>query len=83
MEYADGGSLRNYLKENFSNLTWDDKYRLAYQLACGVLCLHNRGIVHCDLVICYLVKLSTKDYSVNKFFFFLAFWKYISPSKND
>ncbi|RGB33739.1 kinase-like domain-containing protein [Rhizophagus diaphanus] len=49
MEYADGGSLRNYLKENFSNLTWDDKYRLAYQLACGVLCLHYRGMVHCDL----------------------------------
>ncbi|GBB89148.1 hypothetical protein RclHR1_15830004 [Rhizophagus clarus] len=49
MEYADGGNLRNYLKENFSNLTWDDKYMLAYQLACVVLCLHDKGIVHCDL----------------------------------
>ncbi|GBC00450.1 hypothetical protein RclHR1_03860015 [Rhizophagus clarus] len=33
MEYADGGSLNNYLKEKFELLTWDDKYKLAYQLA--------------------------------------------------
>ncbi|PKC06954.1 kinase-like protein [Rhizophagus irregularis] len=46
MEYADGGSLRNYLKENFSNLTWENKFNLAYQLACAALCLHDEGIVH-------------------------------------
>ncbi|CAB4395942.1 unnamed protein product [Rhizophagus irregularis] len=33
MEYADGGSLSNYLKKNFEKLTWDDKLKLAYQLA--------------------------------------------------
>ncbi|GES93136.1 kinase-like domain-containing protein [Rhizophagus clarus] len=49
MEYANGGSLRNYLKNNFESLSWEDKYRLAYQLACAVLCLHSEGIVHCDL----------------------------------
>ncbi|POG75265.1 kinase-like domain-containing protein [Rhizophagus irregularis DAOM 181602=DAOM 197198] len=46
MEYADGGSLRNYLKKNFKKLTWDDKYSMAYQLSCAILCLHNEGIVH-------------------------------------
>ncbi|PKC56039.1 hypothetical protein RhiirA1_474611, partial [Rhizophagus irregularis] len=40
MEYADNGTLRDYLKNNFHRLTWDDKYSLAYQLACSVLCLH-------------------------------------------
>ena len=50
MEYADGGTLRNYLKENFDNLTWKDKYNLAYQLTCAVSCLHDEGIVHRDLV---------------------------------
>ena len=35
MEYADGGDLRKYLKKNFNNLAWDDKYRLAYELACA------------------------------------------------
>ena len=51
MEYADSGSLRNYLKENFNQLTWENKYNLAYQLTSAVLCLHSEGIVHCDLVI--------------------------------
>ena len=51
MEYADGGTLRKYLKENFKNLTWEDKYELAYQLACTVSCLHDERIVHRDLVI--------------------------------
>ncbi|CAB4437461.1 unnamed protein product [Rhizophagus irregularis] len=49
MEYADGGSLRNYLKKNFSKLTWDNKYLMAYQLASAVSCLHNKGIVHHNL----------------------------------
>jgi serine/threonine protein kinase len=55
MEYADGGTLQNYLKKNFHSLTWDDKYNLAYQLACAVSCLHNEGIVHRDLVFIYFI----------------------------
>ena len=51
MEYADGGTLRNYLKERFNDLTWDDKLNLALQLAHAVSCLHDEGIVHRDLVI--------------------------------
>jgi serine/threonine protein kinase len=50
IEYADGKSLRNYLKENFNNLNWEDKYELAYQLASVVLCLHDKRIAHHDLV---------------------------------
>ncbi|RGB38248.1 kinase-like domain-containing protein [Rhizophagus diaphanus] len=49
MEYADGGTLRDYLKKNFNKLTWDNKYLLAYQLADAVSCLHNEGIIHRDL----------------------------------
>ncbi|UZO03996.1 uncharacterized protein OCT59_024395 [Rhizophagus irregularis] len=49
MEYADSGTLQDYLKKNFNNLTWNDKYNLAHQLAYAVLCLHNSGIVHRDL----------------------------------
>ena len=50
MEYADGSTLLNYLEENFKSLTWEDKYKLAHQLACAVSCLHDEGIVHRDLV---------------------------------
>ena len=51
MEHADSGTLRDYLKNCFNNLTWDDKFNLALQLAYGVSCLHNEGIMHRDLVI--------------------------------
>ncbi|CAB5345808.1 unnamed protein product [Rhizophagus irregularis] len=49
VEYTDSGTLREYLKNNFHRFTWNDKYNLAYQLACSVLCLHEEGIVHRDL----------------------------------
>ncbi|RIA94295.1 kinase-like domain-containing protein [Glomus cerebriforme] len=49
MEYADSDTLRNYLKENFNKLTWEDKYKLAHQLSCAISCLHKEGIVHRDL----------------------------------
>jgi serine/threonine protein kinase len=55
MEYADSGTLRNYLKKNFSKLTWDDRYLMAYQLASAVSCLHSEGIVHRDLVINFII----------------------------
>lgn len=55
MEFADGGSLRSYLKNSFTYLTWDDKYGLAYQLVGAVSFLHNEGIVHRDLVILFFL----------------------------
>jgi serine/threonine protein kinase len=51
MEYANGGTLREYLKEHFDNLTWNNKFNMALQLACAILCLHDEGIIHRDLVI--------------------------------
>src|SRR5437016_4137204 len=51
MEYADGGTLRNYLKNNFKTMTWSDKYNLGYQLAYALTCMHDEGIMHRDLVI--------------------------------
>ncbi|CAI2173638.1 5373_t:CDS:2 [Funneliformis geosporum] len=49
MEYADCGPLQNYLKANFNRLEWSSKYQLALQLANAVACLHNEGVIHCDL----------------------------------
>ncbi|CAB4412814.1 unnamed protein product [Rhizophagus irregularis] len=47
LECAVEGHLRNYLENQ--TLTWHDKINLAYQLASAVLCLHDEGIIHCDL----------------------------------
>ncbi|EXX76220.1 Skt5p [Rhizophagus irregularis DAOM 197198w] len=48
MEYADNGTLRSYLEKN-KNLTWEFKFKLAYQLSCAVSYLHYEGIMHLDL----------------------------------
>jgi serine/threonine protein kinase len=50
MQYADGGDLENYLKNNFESLTWNDKKRLAFQIADGLNYLHYENILHRDLV---------------------------------
>ncbi|POG72248.1 kinase-like domain-containing protein [Rhizophagus irregularis DAOM 181602=DAOM 197198] len=49
MEFADSGTLQDYLKNNISELTWIKKLDIAHQLACAILCLHDEGIVHRDL----------------------------------
>ncbi|GET58533.1 kinase-like domain-containing protein [Rhizophagus irregularis DAOM 181602=DAOM 197198] len=49
MEYANSGTLRNYLSEHFDNLTWNNKLELAFQLANAISCLHDEDIVHHDL----------------------------------
>ena len=51
MEYADGGTLKDYLKKCFDELAWNDKLNLALQLSNAVSCLHDEGIVHRDLVL--------------------------------
>jgi serine/threonine protein kinase len=81
MEYADGKTLRTYLKKN-TNLTWKNKYKFACQIANAVSCLHQTGIVHRDLVILLniLNKLKYVKYNVIhfniilKFFFFFFFF---------
>ena len=50
MEYADSGTLNTYLNKHFNELKWNDKLRLALQLASAVECVHGSDIIHCDLV---------------------------------
>ncbi|RGB31026.1 kinase-like domain-containing protein [Rhizophagus diaphanus] len=73
MEYADNGTLRNYLKEHFDSLNWDNKLNIALKLARAVSYLHEKEIVHLNLVILYLKKSlkqcisSSRDYQINRF----------------
>ena len=50
LEYADSGTLGNYLKNNFNKLDWNIKLQFAIQLADAVLCIHQNDIIHYDLV---------------------------------
>ena len=50
LEYADSGTLRNYLEDNFSKLDWNIKLQFAIQIADAVTCMHQNDIIHRDLV---------------------------------
>lgn len=50
LEYADSGTLRDYLENNFNKLDWSDKLQFAIQIADAVTCIHRKNIVHRDLV---------------------------------
>jgi serine/threonine protein kinase len=51
LEFANQGTLRQYLKDRFNSLEWEDKIQMALGIASGLNCLHSRGIIHRDLVI--------------------------------
>jgi len=51
LEYADSGILNIYLSKHFNELDWNDKLRLALQLASAVEHMHKNDIIYRDLVI--------------------------------
>jgi serine/threonine protein kinase len=57
LEYADGGTLRDYLTEHFDGLTWMKKYTLGLSIVDGLERLHSLNIIHKDLVFISLVRL--------------------------
>ncbi|KAF0558611.1 kinase-like protein [Gigaspora margarita] len=48
LQYADEGTLREYLKANFIRLQWSDKRRIAREITRGLLFLHDNNIIHED-----------------------------------
>ncbi|RHZ84252.1 hypothetical protein Glove_84g94 [Diversispora epigaea] len=48
MKYAEYGSLRNLLNNNFVKLTWKVKYNILSEVLTGLLNLHEMGLMHKD-----------------------------------
>lgn len=65
LQYADGGTLSEYLEHNFEDLTWLDKLRLAKEITNGLLTIHNKIIIHRDLVSLSLMFFLLREYTVN------------------
>ncbi|CAB4392655.1 unnamed protein product [Rhizophagus irregularis] len=49
LQYANQGNLREYLKNKFNSLEWNDKIQLSLDITRGLKCLHSRKIIHRDL----------------------------------
>ena len=50
LEYADGGTLGEYLKNNATTFRWESQLKFANDISSAILCLHDNKIVHRDLV---------------------------------
>ncbi|RIB15216.1 kinase-like domain-containing protein [Gigaspora rosea] len=68
MEYAEEGTLRNYLKNH--KLTWSKKIQLAVQIAEGMTYLHNNKIIyrylHSDNILIHNERIKIADFCVFK-----------------
>ena len=50
LEYADGGTLEKYLRRNAANFKWKGQLKFAKEIASAISWLHDRKIIHGDLV---------------------------------
>ncbi|GBB84806.1 hypothetical protein RclHR1_11380004 [Rhizophagus clarus] len=49
-EYANEGNLKDYLKNKFDTLQWDDKLQMALDITNGLMCLHfEKKVIHGNL----------------------------------
>ena len=50
LEYADSGTLGEYLRNNATIFGWKSQLKFAKEISSAILCLHDNKIVHRDLV---------------------------------
>ena len=49
LEYAENGSLRNYLDKKYDKLSWKTKLEYLYYIAYGIYGIHEKELIHRDL----------------------------------
>ncbi|CAB4441067.1 unnamed protein product [Rhizophagus irregularis] len=57
LEYAENGSLRNYLNANYDKLSWSDKINYLHSIAHGLKDIHEEELIHRDLHIGNILRL--------------------------
>jgi serine/threonine protein kinase len=59
LNYAEEGSLRNYLNKTYSKLDWDDKIGSLHDITLGLTSIHEKELIHRDLHINNILKLKS------------------------
>jgi serine/threonine protein kinase len=49
LDYAENGSLRNYLDINYNKLSWSDKVNCLHSISHGLRDIHEKELIHRDL----------------------------------
>ena len=71
LEYADGGTLGKYLRDDTITIKWDNQLKFAKEMASAISWLHvDKGIIHGDLVSILYLYIIHLYYAINIFFFF-------------
>ncbi|GBB83746.1 hypothetical protein RclHR1_10410006 [Rhizophagus clarus] len=59
LDYAEDGSLRDYLDKTYNKLDWDGKIGHLHDITLGLTCIHEKRLIHRDLHIGNILKLKS------------------------
>ncbi|PKC62377.1 hypothetical protein RhiirA1_465214 [Rhizophagus irregularis] len=60
LEYAEDGSLRNYLDKEYNKLNWIEMFKYLHYTIIGLKCIHEKELIHRDLHIGNVLKFKNK-----------------------